>query len=305
MEYQYSDYLDFEYPHPVLFEYPDVAYTQPLPYISGFPEHRFLTRVTQYFGFNTSLGLRYQRSELDENTTQQIYFARLTRELSDQYSVMAAYQFMELDNGFNRNSNLSGHFFEIGGKFNFAGAVHVEPSYGYFSSSYVSPSAVDGGAHSFMLKLRQALGPTTALQVKHHFFRVDYTTDLDENEKFDSNTLTVWLSQYLPTETAIHASGRFYCNSKDTKSYSPKLEIVHYLNWKTILHLSYRYYKNTPETEEFLQRISGDSFKTHACAVMLEYSLSANTKAFLKYRYYSSDQNVRMNTYLVSLEQIL
>ena len=49
-EYQYSDYIKYTYPDPILYEYPDVLYYQPSPYFSSFPEHRFLTKITQYFG---------------------------------------------------------------------------------------------------------------------------------------------------------------------------------------------------------------------------------------------------------------
>jgi len=91
----------------------------------------------------------------------------------------------------------------------------------------------------------------------------------------------------------------------DTRSYSPALEIVHYIDWDVIARLSYRYYHNKPQEEEFLQRIKGGSFSTHALSAILDYSFSVNTRVQLKYRYYTSDQNVDMNTYLISLEQIL
>ncbi|MDZ7264029.1 MAG: DUF3570 domain-containing protein [candidate division KSB1 bacterium] len=304
-EYQYSDYFDYTYPDPVLYEYPDQLYFQPAPYIASFPEHRFLTRVTQYFGFNTSLGLRYQWSHLDRDNRQRFYNLRLDHELNDQFSVMASYQFMSLDNRKDAALDYSGHTFEIGGKFNFAGAVNIEPSIGYYTSGYFSPAAISGGGYTATLNLRQALGRTTALQAKYYFMKVDLGTKSGGSEKFDANTLTLWLSQYLPTETAVHLSNRFYWNTQRTQSFSPGLEVVQYLNWKTIVHLSYRYYKNRPGVDALLQRIEGNSFATHAISAILEYSFSANTKVQLKYRYYTSDQKIQMNTYLVAMEHIL
>lgn len=303
-EYQYSDYFKYAYPDPILFEYPDQLYFQPAPFIASFPEHRFLTRITQYFGFKTSIGLRYQWSQLDKNNRQAVYNFRLDHELNDQFSVMGSYQFMGLNNTAD-TLDYSGHTFEIGGKFNFAGAVNIEPAFGFYTSGYFSPNAKSGGGYTMMLNLRQALGRTTALQAKYYYLKVDFTTQLGKNEKFDANTLTLWLSQYFATETALHVSGRFYWNTLKTQSFSPGIEAIQYVNWKTILHLSYRYYKNRPKSEAFLQRIEGDVFSTHAISAIAEYSLSANTKIHFKYRFYTSDQNVQMNTYLIGLEQIL
>lgn len=303
-EYQYSDYNKYTYPDPILFEYPDVPYFQPLPYISAFPEHRFLTKITQYFGFSTSLGFRYQRSSLDQYNRQGIYNFRLTHELSDQYSIMGTYQYMDLKSESQDGDSYSGHMFEIGGKFNFAGAVLVEPGYGFYTSGYVAAGTDQGGAHSLTLNLRQALTRTTALQAKYNYFYIDYSTLDLSKEIFFANTLTVWLSQYLPTETAIHLSNRFYWNSSETRSFSPSIEFIQYLNWKTIVHVDYRYYRNEPQEQDFLQRIKGDHFSTHSCSAILEYSFTVNTKIWLKYRYYTSDQNISMNTYLFAIEQV-
>ena len=304
-EYQYSDYMKYTYPDPILYEYPDVLYYQPLPFIASFPEHRFFTKITQYFGFRTSLGLRYQIAQLDDDTRQKIFYTRLTRELNDQFSAMLTYQFMDQTDRRNAGQGFSGHMIEGGASFNFAGAILIEGSYGYYSSSYVSPEAEDGGAHSILLNIRQVLTATTAIQVKYNYFYVAYSKLNQTKEKFFSNTVTIWLSQYLPTETAIHLGCRLYGNSNETRSFSPSIDINQVLNWKTVLQLSYRYYKNNPQEEILLQRLRGTSFSTNAYSLVLEYELSANQKIMLKYRYYRSDQNISMNTYLVSMEQIL
>lgn len=304
-EYQYSDYFQYTYPDPILFEYPDHLYYQPAPFIASFPEHRFLTRVTQYLGFNTSLGLRYQWSQLDKTNRQNFYNFRLDHELNDQFSVMGSYQFMSLNNQHDDTLDHAGHTLEIGGKFNFAGALHIEPSIGYYTSGYFSPIATEGGGYTATLNLRQALSRTTALQLKYYYLKVNFSTTAGKAEKFDAHTLTIWLSQYWPTQTALHLSARFYWNTEHTQSFAPGLEAIQYLSWKTILHLSYRYYQNRPQTVALLQRIKGDTFSTQAISAILEHSLNANTKIQLKYRFYFSDQQVQMNTYLIGFEQIL
>ena len=304
-EYQYSDYFNYTYPDPIHFEFPDNVYVQPLPYISSFPEHRFLAKVSQYFGFYTNLGLRYQRGILDDQIQQNIYNATLRHELSDLYSVSGAYQYMELNNSENDTLDYSGHMLELGGKFNFAGAIHIEPSYSYYTSSYFSPEAVSGGGHFLTLKLRQALSPALAVQMKYSYLVVDFTSTGGGQDYYHANTFTLWLSQWLPTQTAVHMLGRYYRDSYKTVSFSPGLEVVQYVKWNIILHLSYRYYHNKPIVSSFLERIRGESFTTNAISAILDYRFSANPKIGLKYRFYTSNQNIDMNTYLISLEQVL
>lgn len=304
-EYQYSDYLKYTYPDPILFEYPDVPYFQPQPFIATFPEHRVLTKVTQYFGFDTYLGLRYQWGYLDDNTRQRIYNTQLTHELNNQYSIMGSYQFMQLDNLTQAENSYSGHMMEVGGKFNFAGATHIEPAIGFYTSGYVAANAESGGAIAFSLKVRQALTTSTAFQLKYYLFNVNYTMPGQKKETFQSNTLTCWLSQYFPFEAALHFSTRFYWNSQETYTFAPEIEFIKYFRWNFIFHLAYRYYHNEPGNIDFLQRIQGDFFATQAISAIFDFSFTANTSMQLKYRYYTSNQDVRMNTYLIGLEQIL
>jgi len=304
LEYQYTDYFNYTYPDPILYEYPDMIYLQPQPYIASFPEHRFLTKISQYFGFFTNLGLRYQKSILDKNIKQNIYYAALTHELSDLYSVSAAYQYMDLKNQQSDSLSYGGHMLEIGGKFNFAGAIFIEPGYAYYTSSYFSPEAASGGGHNISLRLRQALSPAMALQVKYDYLAVDFTGTRGDENYYHANTLTLWISQWLPTQTAVHMLGRYYWDSYKTYSISPGLEVIQYVKWNIILHLSYRFYHNKPQVESTLQRLKGDSFTTNAASVILDYRFTANTTIGLKYRFYTSNQDIDMNTYLISLEQV-
>ena len=99
--------------------------------------------------------------------------------------------------------------------------------------------------------------------------------------------------------------GRFYWDSYKTYSISPGFEVIQYVKWNVILHLSYRFYHNKPTLESSLQRITGTSFTTNAASVILDYRVSANTTIGLKYRFYTSNQDIDMNTYLISLEQVL
>ena len=305
LEYQYSDYFNYSYPDPILYDYPDVIYFQPQPYIASFPEHRFLAKISQYFGFFTNLGLRYQKGILDDNIQQNTYNATLTHELSDLYSVTGAYQYMEVDNQENDTLDYAGHMLELGGKFNFAGATYIEPSYAYYTSSYFSPEAAAGGGHFITLRLRQALSQALAVQVKYDYLSVNFTSINGQENYYHANTLTIWASQWLPTQTAFHVLGRSYWDSYKTFSISPGCEVIQYVKWNIILHLSYRFYHNKPIIESVLQRIKGNSFTTNAASVILDYRLSANTTIGLKYRFYTSNQDIDMNTYLISLEQVL
>jgi len=304
IEYQYSDYFNYTYPDPILYEYPDMIYLQPQPYISSFPEHRFLTKISQYFGFYTNLGLRYQKGILDDKIQQDTYNATLTHELSDLYSISGAYQYMNLNNQENDTLDYGGHMLELGGKFNFAGATYIEPSYAYYTSSYFSPDAASGGGHFITVRFRQALTQALAVQVKYDYLSVDFTTTRGEENYYHANTLTAWVSQWLPSQTAIHMLGRFYWDSYRTHSISPGFEVIQYVKWNIILHVSYRFYHNKPTLESSLQLLKGDSFTTNAASVILDYRFTANTTIGLKYRFYTSNQDIDMNTYLISLEQV-
>jgi hypothetical protein len=291
MEYQYTDYLKYNYPNPVLFEYPNQQYTQPLPYIADFPENRALVRVTQGLGINDEIQLKYQYSDLDVENYQELLNLRYQRNLSAAADGHVSTQLTRGAGGF------MGTMFETGGKIDWAGFVLLSGSYAYYSNKTDTSSS---DAHSFQLKLRQAITRSTALQVRH-----DYFFAAGDKADFVSNTITFWLSQFLPTQTALHLEWREHWDSVDLHSSSPSFEIDQYLSWATILKVRGRYYYGKPSDPVALESLKGDSFESYSISGILSHYLFAETQVSLKYRYYWSDQDIEMNTYLIALEHIL
>lgn len=294
LEYQYSDYLDYTYPSPILFEYPGQDYRQPMPYIADFPETRALMKVTQGLGFNDVIHLKYQYSDLDRDKNQELFNAKYVRNLSASTEAHVSGQLTWGTGGF-----LS-RMIEAGGKVDWSGFVLAEGSYGYYYNQVDTAGGSTSDAHSVELKLRQALSRSTAFQVKYAYFFADGT-----NADFFSNTLTFWLSQYLPTRTAVHLEWRESWNGLQFRSGSSGLEIDQYLSWATILSLRARFYRGIPRDPLQLELISGNYYQSWSLSGILSHHLFAETVIMLKYRYYWSDQNIQMNTFLIGLEHIL
>lgn len=293
-EYQYSDYFEYAYPDPIYFEYPDVQYTQLKPYIAEFPEHRFLFRIIQNFDYRTALNIKYQFSDLDIDSRQNLYAANIARDINDQLTVSLGAQYTDIQN------ELTGWMYEGGFRYDFAGFTMVQPHFYYYSNKDVSFAANKSSAYSYSLLVRQAVNEITALQLKYTHFNSKGT-----RTTFNSNTLTGWYSRYFYTETALHLSFRYHWNSEKVKAYSPEIEVVHYLNWASIVRLMYRYYEskqdNTANTVIPIKRVS---ISSHAAACVLEYLLFPRVTVFAKYRFYISNQNVKMNTYLLGIERL-
>ncbi|RJP73341.1 MAG: hypothetical protein C4524_14755 [Candidatus Zixiibacteriota bacterium] len=293
LEYQYTDYFNYAYPSPILFEYPGHEYRQPLPYIADFPENRVLGRVSQGLGINDVLQVKYQYSQLDEATNQELFNAKYTRNVTDNTEAHVSGQVTRGTGGF------LGRMIEAGGKVDFAGFTLADVSYGYYYNTVDSlPGSSD--AHSLELKLRQSVSRSTALQVKYGYYFVD-----GDQGDFFSNTLTFWVSQYLPTKTAVHAEWRENWNGMQYRAWSPSLEVDQYLSWGTILTLRGRYYRGLPKDPVQLETITGDYFESWSLSGLLSHRLFAETTVMVKYRYYWSDEDIEMNTYLLALEHIL
>ncbi|TKJ40766.1 hypothetical protein CEE37_07315 [candidate division LCP-89 bacterium B3_LCP] len=294
LEYQYTDYLKYSYPNPILFEYPNQQYTQPLPYIVDFPENRSLARVTQGIGFNDEIQLKYQYSDLSENNFQDLFNLKYQRNVSASADVHISGQFTR------GTGNFLGKMVQLGGRYDWAGFVLASASYAYYTNEIDSVGLEKSDAHSFQLKLRQTLSRSTAFQVRHDWFFAS-----GEKADFVSNTLTFWLSQWLPTQTAVHLEWREHWDTAGLTSHSPSLEIAQYLSWATIFKTRARYYYGKPTDEAALETIKGDHFTSFSISGILSHHLFAETIVSVKYRYYWSDQDVEMNTYLLALEHIL
>jgi hypothetical protein len=305
LEYQYTDYLKFAYPNPILFEYNSHDYRQPAPYINDFPENRVLAKVSQGLGINDVLHVKYQYSDLSDTNWQDLFNAKYVRNLSSSTEAHIAGQFTRGRGGF------MGKSVEVGGKVDFAGFILADGSYGYYSNTSDSvwmdnlgvqqTKELPSDAHSLSLKLRQALSKSTAFQVKY-----DYFFAAGDRADFFSNTLTFWVSQYLPTKTAVHAEYRENWNGNKYRSWSSGLEIDQYLNWSSTLTLKGRFYQGLPTDPLAIQGLNGKtSFNSYSLSAILSHHLFAETIVMLKYRYYVSDQDIEMNTYLLGLQYIL
>ncbi len=293
-EYQYSDYFEYEYPDPVYFNYPDVRYAVLRPYIADFPEHRFLYRIIQDFDYKTSLTLRYHYSDLDVDTRQDSYAAKLNRKVNQNFSISLGGQYTDL------KDQLAGWMYEGGFSYSFAGFTIIQPHFFYYSNDDDTGSGNKSTAYSYSLLVRQALNEVTALQVKYTRFESEGNTD-----DFNSNTLIGWLSRYFYSETAVHLSFRYHWNSFDLKAYSPEVEVVHYLNWASIIRFMYRYYSSEVEEDDLHSGQESTSLSSHSAAAVLEYLIMSRLTLSAKYRFYLSNKDVKMNTYLLGLEWLL
>ncbi len=293
LEYQYSDYFEYQYPNPTLFEYPNRDYRQPAPYIADFPENRVLAKITQGLGINDVLHVKYQYSELDRTNQQDLFNLKYVRNLSSATEAHVSGQLTRGEAGF------LGKMMEVGGRIDWAGFFMTEGSYAYYSNR-VDTASSSTDAHSVEMKLRQALSRSTALQLKYsYFFAASSKAD------FFSNTVTLWLSQYFPTKTALHLEWRENWNGQHYVSASPGVEIDQYLSWATVLSLRARYYRGMPTLPEQLALIDGNAFESYSLSGIISHHLFAETVVMVKYRYYWSDQHIRMNTYLIGIEHIL
>jgi hypothetical protein len=184
-----------------------------------------------------------------------------------------------------------------GVKYDFGGFFRIEPS---LSLYWNDVSGAQQKSQSYTLKLRQALTNTTALQTKYNYFHAQ------GGQGFSFNTVTLWLSQWFQSQTALHLSFRYHWDTQQGQSLAPGLEVGQYLNWATTLNVSYRFFtmENDDPASTFYQQITGDSFDSNSFSVILNRTQWTNTTLILKYRYYTCNQDVRMNTYLFSVEQV-
>ena len=123
----------------------------------------------------------------------------------------------------------------------------------------------------------------------------------EDDLHFTSHTGSFWLSQFLPTQTALHANFRYYYNSLGIQSYAPSFEICQYLNWATVLRIKYRYYWNESENVSFGEQgvIIPDDLKSHTASAQLNREINSDLLLYAKYRYYKSNLGIQMNTYMM------
>lgn len=291
LELQYSDYGEYEYPEPILYRYGVNEYNQLEPYIANFPEKRVLIKYTRLVDERTVLGLRYQVSDLKQDARQHFIEAKATHSVGESAVGLLALQFLRDSRGYNAFQGGAGFLWDISVLSSIQGDVQ------YF---YRGPEAlvVEGRMRTgnIRVKARQVLTLSTALQGEYAYYSAN-----GEAVSFTSHSLALWVSQFLPTETAVHLNIKYYTNSAGIRSLAPSLEVAQYLDWATVLWLKYRYYRNESDNVSLGEKsiIVPDGLRSSAFSIQLNREMSEVLLLYVKYRYYKSNLAVQMNTYMV------
>lgn len=293
VELQYADYSEYEYPEPILFSYGTSPYTQNDPYIVNFPEQRYLVKYTHLVGSETQLGFRTQFSRIKPDCDQYFVEGKITRAMSDIttgfLSAMVLYDTREY-------SSFQGG---VGAMWEPTPMTSLQGDVQYY---YRGPeaTAVGGkmGTLNLRAKVRQVLTLSTAIQGEYTYYNAD-----GEAASFTSHTATVWLSQFLPTQTAVHALFRYYTNTLGIRSFSPSLEVAQMVGWSTVVWLKFRYYTNESDNVSFGEAgvIVPDGLISRAYTIQINQDVTPDVLIYGKFRYYDSSLSVAMNTYMLGV----
>jgi len=312
LEYQYSDYGEYRYPT-ILSDDQNYAFQYINPYISNFPEHRSLAKVTQLLGPITKLEMRYEYSDLDDAKNQHRYFGRLDRDITDMTTLYGAFQYLSGTNSNPDSTSADGSMMMLGLKHDRSGWIKAEASFSYDRSNspitiYLIDPLTDDTVgtergtlltetYMPMLKLRWSINSVTAVTG-----RWDGYWSVADGTTYPSHAFTIFVSRYFPTQTALHVFTRFYTNDIGIESFSPSVEVAQYILWNLTGRLNYRFYRNWFEGDAIPVYIDGASITAHSIRAYIEWQIDASIKLHFKYRKYVSDQDVDMNTYLVGFE---
>jgi hypothetical protein len=292
-EYQYSDYLQYEYPEPLLFTYGVREYTQNRPYIANFPEQRSLLKFTRLVGRAAALSGKYQFSNLTRDVNSHLFDLKYTHTLQKDVIIFSGIQMTSDSRGFNAYQPGIGLRYEI------SKLSLFQTDLQYYIRGR-DAKVVGGWLNSlnFRFKFRQVLTVSTACMFEYIYYNA-----VGQTVNFESNTFSLWLSQHFVTQTAVHFNLRYYSNSAGIYSLAPSLEVAQYLNWATILRLKYRYYSNESGNLSLgeIDIIIPDNLRSNTLSVQINRELSASIQIYGKYRYYKSNQNIEMNTYLTGI----
>lgn len=291
VELQYADYLEYEYPEPILFRYGVQADNRIRPYLANFPERRALVKFTRMADKATAVSAKYQFSDIREDVNSHLGELKVMRSVQPGLTLLAGLQMLHDERGFTAWQPGAGFRWEI------SAVSTIQADLQYYTRG--RDAKVVGGALDALnlrCKFRQVLTLSTAMMLEYIYYNADGVT-----LAFTSHTASLWLSQFLPTQTAVHLNLRFYDNSMGIRSLAPSIEIGQYLNWATVLRVKYRFYQNRSENISLGESdvIVPDGLKTHAVSVQLNRELNPDMLGYIKYRYYQSNQDVTMNTYLM------
>ncbi|HEX9933671.1 MAG TPA: hypothetical protein VGB38_00635, partial [bacterium] len=290
-EIQYADYGEYEYPEPVVYRYGIGDYVQNYPYIVNFPEKRGLMKFTRTLGRSTGASLKYQYSELRDGVQQHLGELKLTHNLRSNLIGLVNGQWIFDTREFNAVQPGTGFQWQPGRLTILQGDAQI-----YFRGREAQSVGGEMQAVNARLKIRQVLTVSTALLVEYVYYDAD-----GENLKFKSHSGSVWLSQFLPTQSALHLNFRYYDNSMGIRSWAPSIELAQYLNWAMVLRIKYRYYANKSENVSLGEKdvIVPDNLKSNTISVQLNREMSSDLEAYGMVRYYKSNLGVQMNTYLM------
>jgi len=291
VELQYADYGEYEYPEPIVYRYGVHDYMQNYPYIVNFPEKRALTKFTRIIGKTTAASVKYQFSELREGINQHLGEIKLTKNMGSKFIGLISGQMINDTRKFNAYQPGLGFQWQM----NPLTIVQGDAQY-YFRGKDAEPVGGKMKAVNARIKIRQVLTVSTALLVEYVFYNAD-----GETLQFRSHNASIWISQFLPTQSAVHVNLRYYNNSMGIRSLAPSVEFAQYLNWATVVRIKYRHYANQSDNVSLGEKdvIVPDNLKSNSISVQLNREMSSDLELYGIYRYYKSNLHVQMNTYLV------
>ncbi|MBN2415381.1 hypothetical protein JXO52_06045 [bacterium] len=293
LEYQYSDYFRYEYPEPVLFYYGVSDYRQDQPYIANFPEHRSLVKFTRTIAGANAFSGKYQYSLLRKGVVSNLFDGKFTATLSKDLIMVAGCQLIDDSRDFSAWQPGVGIRLQMGP------LTILQADIQYYMRGKEAV-ALGGALNSLNLqmKLRQVLTMSTAVMLEYVYYDAD-----GDSLTFTSSTWSLWLSQFLPTQTALHLNLRYYGNSAGIWSLAPSLEIAQYLTWATVLRLKYRYYTNSSDNVSLGESdiIIPDNLRSNAVSLQCNHEFGSGLEIYGKYRYYLSNKDVEMNTLLAGV----
>ncbi len=289
VEFQYSDYFEYKYPSPILYHYPDTEYEQKEPYFADFPEYRSLVRYSQSLG-NKGVGeIKYQYSKLKENVEQYTYQIKYAYEVNEKIIPSITFKIA------NDTRDFDTYQLTINSIYHLNEYLTLTPSLLLFTKQSINKED-DVNSATLELEARYLLTPTTALQPKYSFYQAE-----SENYKPYSHAFRIFISKYLPTQTALHLCYRYYENSDNISSNCPSMTISQYIDWRTVATVKYRYYWNElPESSSIITENDLPEFTSQAISIQLKREITYDLGLSCKYRYYQSDKGIKMNTYLIN-----
>ena len=257
----------------------------------NFPEKRGLIKFTRLLGGKAALTAKYQYSDLRSDVDQHLGEAKITTMFGEHFICLAGFQVINDTRGYNAYQPGIGFRWDISP----LTIIQADAQY-YYRGKDAEPVGGELGSLNLRFKIRQVLTLSTAVFVEYLYFGAN-----GEEIDFTSHSASIWLSQFLPTQTAVHLNIRLYDNSIGIQSLAPSIEIAQYINWATILRLKYRYYANRSENVSLGEEevIIPDDLKSHAVSIQLNREISPDLLAYGKYRYYKSNLGIEMNTYMI------